>query len=85
MSTYVETNRKTKGNGIDLRYLQRANTGTDISKRKWLQKYSRRLLRLWLQRQTPLGVASAYVGQIEEDLAKFYNEPLKRMFIETTY
>jgi hypothetical protein len=75
----------TKVDGTDLRYPQRANVESDIGKKKWLQEYSRRLLRLWLQWQSPLGVTSTYVEQIEEDLAKFYDEPLKRIFIETTY
>ena len=56
-----------------------------ISKEKWLQKYASRILRLWSQWQTPLGVAGAYTNQIKQDLAKFYEDPLKRMFIEATY
>ena len=38
----------------------------------------------WLQWQTPLGIAPAYAEQIERDLAAFYEDPLKRVFIETT-
>jgi len=56
-----------------------------VSKEKWLQKYASQLLELWLQWQTPLGIAYAYTNQIKEDLAKFYDDPLKRMFIEATY
>ncbi len=85
MNTYIETNYTTKVDGTELHRLQRVDTESDVGRKKWLRKYSHRLLRLWLQRQTPLGVAPMYVGQIEEDLAKFYDEPLKRMFIETTY
>jgi hypothetical protein len=58
---------------------------SNIAKDKWLQKYSHQILRLWLQRQTPFGITSTYTAQIEEDLAEFYEEPLKRKFIETTY
>ena len=58
---------------------------SNITKDKWLQKYSHQLLRFWLQRQTPFGVACDYTAQIEEDLAEFYEDPLKRKFIETTY
>ena len=57
----------------------------NIAKDKWLQKYSHQLLRLWLQRQTPFGVACTYTAQIKEDLGDFYEDPLKRTFIETTY
>ena len=85
MNTHVETNCTTKVGGTELGRFKRVNTELDVGKKKWLQKYSHRLLRLWLQQQTPLGVTPMYIGQIEEDLAKFYDEPLKRMFIETTY
>ncbi|KPK41476.1 MAG: hypothetical protein AMJ65_09360 [Phycisphaerae bacterium SG8_4] len=84
MSTYIETNCVAKVNR-DSWYRQRANTELDTGKRKWLRKYSRRLLRIWLQRQTPLGVTPVYIGQIEKDLARFYDDPLKRRFVETTY
>ena len=57
----------------------------NIARDKWLQKYSQRLLRIWLRRQTPLGVACTYTAHIKEDLAEFYEDPLKKKFIETTY
>jgi len=85
MNTYVETGCATKGYGTGLHCRQRTDTELDIAKKKWLQKYSRRLLRFWLQWQTPLGIACAYAEQIKEDLAESYEDPLKRMFIETTY
>ena len=85
MNTHIETNCTTKVDVTEWHRLQRVNTESDVDKKKWLRKYSRQLLRLWLQRQTPLGVTRVYIGQIEEDLSKFYDEPLKRMFIETTY
>ena len=84
MNRYIETNRL-RLDSTDLWYRQRADAELDTGKRKWLRKYSRRLLRLWRQRQTPLGVAPVYIGQIEKDLARFYDDPLKRRFIETTY
>ncbi|MFC1792968.1 hypothetical protein ACFL3Q_05215 [Planctomycetota bacterium] len=61
------------------------NKDSEIKKLKWLLKYSRRLLDQWHQWQTPLGVACAYSKQIREDLVEFYEDPLKRMFIEATY
>ena len=57
----------------------------NTTKDKWLQKYSHRILRLWLQRQATFGITSTYATQIEADLAEFYEDPLKRKFIETTY
>jgi hypothetical protein len=64
-------------------YTEKAKLG--ISKEEWLQKYASRILVVWLQWQTPLGIAGNYTNKIKEDLAMFYNDPLKRMFIETTY
>ncbi|MFC1635816.1 hypothetical protein ACFL5Z_13335 [Planctomycetota bacterium] len=58
---------------------------TEPSKGEWIQDHAKRILRLWSQWQTPLGIACTYAEQIREDLAEFYDDPLKRMFIETTY
>ena len=85
MDTYAETTCTTKVTGPALRHLQKANVESDVRKRQWLQKYSHRLLRHWLRWQTPLGVTPVYIGKIEADLARFYDEPLNRMFIEATY
>lgn len=57
----------------------------DTCKEKWLQEYASRILMVWSQWQTPLGVACAYTDKIKTDLARFYDDPLKRMFIETSY
>ena len=57
----------------------------DTNKEKWLQKYASRILIAWSQWQTPLGVACAYTDKIKMDLSRFYDDPLKRMFIEASY
>lgn len=57
----------------------------DTSKEKWLQKYASQILMVWYQWQTPLGVACAYTDKIKTDLGIFYDDPLKRMFVEATY
>jgi len=57
----------------------------NISKDKWLQKYSCKVLSLWLQQPAPFGVTFTYTTQIKEDLTEFYEDPLKRKFIESTY
>lgn len=85
MNTYVEIDCSTRGDGTGLHCRQRTDTELDIGKKKWLEKYSRGLHELWLQWQTPLGIACAYAEQIKEDLTEIYDDPLKRMFIETTY
>jgi len=57
----------------------------EAHKEKWLQKYAYRILMVWSHWQTPLGVAGAYMNKIKMDLGRFYDDPLKRMFIEATY
>jgi hypothetical protein len=64
---------------------QIVDAGMDNEKKRWIQKYSQRILKQWLRRQTPLGIACTYAEHIKEDLARFYDNPLKRIFIETTY
>ena len=56
-----------------------------MCKEEWVQHYADRMLKLWQGWQTRLGVARGYVEQLKTDLAALYEEPLKRMFIETTY
>ena len=54
-------------------------------KEQWVQQYADRMLESWTNWQTSLGVACSYIEQLKEDLAKLYDDPLKRMFIESTY
>lgn len=54
-------------------------------KEKWIQKYAERILKLWSQWQTPLGVSVKYVEHIKQDLTEYYEVPLKKRFIESTY
>lgn len=70
-----------------------SDTGSDGSdemelatfKGKWVQEYADRILRQFLRWQTPLGVARTYTGKLKEELSAFYDDPLKRLFIEATY
>ena len=57
----------------------------DSSKKAWVQRYADRMFSLWLKRQTCLGVTRHYMEQLRQDLTKWYDEPLRRMFIEATY
>ena len=56
-----------------------------MCKEEWVQHYADRMLSLWRAWQTRLGVARGYAEQLKVDLGKLYDEPLKKMFIETTY
>ena len=85
MNTYVETDCMTRESDAVLDSPQRTNTDSEVKRHRWLQKYSNRLLEQWLRWQTPLGVTHAYAERIKEDLAEFYEDPLKIMFIEATY
>jgi hypothetical protein len=57
----------------------------DPAREMWLQKYASRILVVWAGWRTPLGVAPAYADRIKKDLARFYDDPLKRLFIEASY
>ena len=59
--------------------------GLHLFKEEWIRHYADRIIRFWLRWQTPLGVAWNYVEQVKKDLAEFYDEPLKKKFIEATY
>ena len=60
-------------------------TALAIDKDRWVQKYAVRILNRYRHRQTPLGVATAYTTRLKADLIAFYDDPLKRMFIEASY
>ena len=59
--------------------------GSALDKERWSQKYAVRMLSRYLPWQTPLGIASEYLIQLRQDLVAFYDDPLKRIFIETSY
>jgi len=54
-------------------------------KEMWIQKYAVRILIRFQQCKTPLGVANTYLARLKEDLAVFYDDPLKRLSIEASY
>ena len=54
-------------------------------KEDWIQLYTGRILRAWLHRETPLGLAWTYANWIHRSLSGFYEQPLTKAFIERTY
>jgi hypothetical protein len=56
-----------------------------MPKSDWIRRYSQRILRVWAERATSLGVARDYVDHIASELALLYDDPLKRAFVEATY
>ncbi|MHC4461865.1 MAG: hypothetical protein ACYS30_10595 [Planctomycetota bacterium] len=85
MNRYAETVNVTSGRSNDSCNLGKPVPKPKMNKETWIEHYAGRMLKLWLQWQTPLGVSCDYVRQLEKDLANFYEKPLKRVFIETTY
>jgi hypothetical protein len=65
--------------------LRKVKSKLETSKEKWIRHYAIRMLKLWLQWQTELGISHDYLRMLRKDLAEFYEQPLKKMFIETTY
>ena len=83
MNTYKNMNETESRKGITNQVSDK--TESVASKEMWLQKYASRILEHWSQWQSPLGVACDYTEKIKKDLIRFYDDPLKRMFIEATY
>ena len=83
MNTQKETSHT--DNSLDTSSHNYQESMRDTQKERWLQKYASRILMVWSHWQTPLGVAYTYTHKIKMDLGRFYDDPLKRMFIEATY
>lgn len=56
-----------------------------IERDRWIHKYALRILHQFQQWQTPLGVTNRYLAQIKKDLTQYYDDPLKRLFVEASY
>lgn len=56
-----------------------------VGKREWVEQHAGQMLQNWLRWQTPLGIAPSYAAKLERDLARCYDQPLLRSFIERTY
>ena len=54
-------------------------------KQEWIEHYSGRICGLWQLWRTQLGVSQEYGEQLKSDLDGFYDNPLKKNLIETTY
>ena len=83
MNTQKGISRNENHLTVDSHNLQ--SSTSDSNKEKWLQKYASRILMVWSQWQSPLGVTCNYTDKIKTDLVSFYDDPLKRMFIEASY
>jgi hypothetical protein len=80
------TKRATQRNSVTgTRYSGVSRSVPALPKEQWLRTYTRQVLKVWLGRQSPLGLTPAYAQSIRKDLAQFYEQPLMRAFIEQTY
>jgi hypothetical protein len=57
----------------------------DATKQAWVEKYAGRILRVWRNLQSPLGIDGQYSEQVKCQLDEYFDDPLKRGLIETTY
>jgi len=55
------------------------------TKQAWVDEYAERILRVWLNLKSPLGVDGQYSKQVKDQLDEYFDDPLKRGLIETTY
>jgi len=56
-----------------------------IARQEWIQHHADQMLQHWVRWGAPLGIAPGYVIKLREDLARCYDQPLLRTFIERTY
>jgi hypothetical protein len=54
-------------------------------KEQWIQQHADQMLQHWLRWGTPLGIAPSYITKLRQDLARCYDQPLLRTFIERSY
>ncbi len=60
-------------------------TSTKISRTEWAHEYAQKILNLWQAQESPLGVDDAYAQQLQEQLLTYFDDPLLRDLIESTY
>ncbi len=58
---------------------------TDISKQSWIDIYSGKILRMWGRWESPLGIDEDYLSQLKNELSEYFDDPLKRALIESSY
>jgi len=56
------------------------------AKEDWIEEYALKILGIWQINRTPLGrVDDGYIAELREDLSGYFDDPLKRSLIETSY
>ena len=57
----------------------------DYAKAKWVRKYTDRAFASWRGHAHTVAVSQQYRHQLETDLAKHYDDPLKKEVVEKTW
>ena len=60
-------------------------TSTEISRTEWAQEYAQKILNLWQSQESPLGVDDGYSQHLEEQLLTYFDDPLLRALVESSY
>jgi hypothetical protein len=57
-----------------------------ITKEDWVEEYALKILNMWQLHHALLGeVDDGYLTKLRDDLAGYFDDPLKRSLIETSY
>jgi hypothetical protein len=57
----------------------------ELDQQEWVDLYARKMMENLHTWQGPLGVDDQYKQLIKKELACFFDDPLKRSLVETTY
>ncbi len=56
------------------------------TKDDWVEEHALKILNMWQLNHTPLGrVDDQYLAKLKDDLSSYFDDPLKRSLIETSY
>ncbi len=57
----------------------------EMTETEWVKEYAQRILEAWKNQPSPLGIDEDYSRHLQEELRKYFVDPLKRAMIETSY
>ena len=57
----------------------------EIEKQDWVNEYADKILEVWRSQKGPLGIDTQYIQQLKSQLDEYFDNPLKRSLIETSY
>ena len=57
----------------------------EMTETEWVKKYAQRILEAWQNQPSPLGIDESYSRHLQEELHKYFVDPLKRAMIEMSY